>query len=83
MLETDKNLREKVDIAIVEGATPGTYCDRTHQRLSLAEQGNCYSMILDIEGQSFFTDRTPMVLVLNSTLVRQERDGVDFLAPFF
>ena len=83
ILETNVGLREKVDIAIVEGAPEGTYCDRSHKRISLAEQGNCYTMILDIEGQSFFTDRTPMVLLLNSTLVRQERGGVDFLTPFF
>ena len=41
------------------------------------------NMILDIEGQSYFTDRMVSLLLLNTTILRRERKGVDFLSPFY
>jgi hypothetical protein len=76
-------LRSVVDVAIVEGAPEESYCGRTHRHVSLLDQASCYTMMLDIEGQSFFTDRTATVVLLNTTLIRQARDGDDFLIPFY
>ena len=83
MLENSPKLRTYLDVGIISGEADGTYCGRTHDRISLREQASCYNMILDIEGQSYFTDRMVSLLLLNTTILRQERKGVDFLSPFY
>jgi hypothetical protein len=83
ILDKEPKLQMCLDVGIISGEADGTYCGRTHERLSLRQQAACYTMILDIEGQSYFTDRTTQLLLLNTTIIRQERQGADFLTPYF
>ena len=47
MLENSPKLRTYLDVGIISGEADGTYCGRTHDRISLREQASCYNMILD------------------------------------
>ena len=93
MIDHQPSIADTVDFGIVgygnlfdtvDWSHPNIGCARSVPNKSMKEQGKSYKYILDIEGQSGFTDRLPYLLSLDKTaILRQERvDSEDFLTPY-
>ena len=93
MIDHNPSIADTIDFGIVTGRSvfqnidwshPNIGCARKVSHISMKEQGMSYKYILDIEGQSGFTDRLPYLLSLEkTTLVRQDRtEFEDFLTLY-
>jgi hypothetical protein len=92
-IDNNPDIAKYIDFGIVTGRSvfrqykwknPNIGCGRQIKRVSLLEQETKYNYILDIEGQSGFTDRLPNLLSLKSTtIIREERYNFeDFLSHY-